>query len=314
LASRRVRFLAGYTLDTCSAIGRLRRGGYELFHPTFYDDYFLPWLGGRPYVITLYDCTPEMFPNLFQGQGLYGRLVTGRWVKNRKPLFDRAARVIAISHNTKADAIRLFGIEPNKIDVVHLGASGFPPSSATDSSPVEGPYVAFVGSRWGYKNFPALAHALRPLLVQDRTLRVLCAGGGPFSVEEQNLFRSLDCGDRFIQKDFEDDDLAQCYRNATAFIFPSLYEGFGLPIVEAFSVGCPCIVSRASCFPEIAGDAAEYFDPADIPSMTEAIGRVIHDPQRRQELVNLGKARAQLYSWDTTAAQTFEVYRRALGS
>lgn len=314
LASHRARFLAGYTLDTCSAIGRLRRGGFQLFHPTFYDDYFLPWLGGRPYVATLYDCTPEMFPSLFRVQGLYGRLVTGRWIKNRSRLFERAARVIAISHNTKADAIRFFGIEPDKIDVVYLGASNFPPSSAATSSPVEEPYVAFVGSRWGYKNFPAFVHALRPLLLKDRILRVLCAGGGPFSVEEKNLFRSLDCSDRYIQKDFEDKDLGRCYRNATAFVFPSLYEGFGLPIVEAFSVGCPCIVSRTSCFPEIAGGAAEYFDPVDIPSMTEAIGRVIYDPQRRQELVNRGYARAQLYCWDKTAVETFDVYKRALGS
>lgn len=309
----RSRFFATYFLNRRLSVHCLEKGNFDVLHPTFYDDYFLSKLCGKPFVLTLMDMTPELFPELFPTNSLYGRLVTARWIDAKRELARRASRIIAISENTKQDAIRCYGIDASRVDVIHLASSmTHPGGAARESAAVGRPFVLFVGGRAGYKNFPAFAEAMRPVLLRDGELRVICVGGGPFSEGERHMLGRLGMAGRFEQTDVPDEQLAGLYAAARAFVFPSRYEGFGLPIVEAFNCGCPCVLSDASCFPEIAGEAAAYFDPAQVPALTAAVERVLFDDAYRRGLVERGRERAKLFSWRKTALQTLAAYERAV--
>ena len=120
--------------------------------------------------------------------------------------------------------------------------------------------------------------------------------------------------DRFIQLSTDDSGLMDAYRNALCFVYPSFYEGFGIPILEAFANECPVALSNASCFPEIGGNAASYFEPDDVRSMRECIWDLIRDQDLRKDLIEKGKNRAKLFSWEKAAEKTAEIYRYLVGS
>ena len=312
--SSKSRFLARYILNRRVTNQSLRHGRYDVFHPTFFDPSFLRLLRGRPFVSTLLDMTPEVFPDLFPREGMYNRLVTSRWIKGKRTLSQKAAKVIAISEKTKQDAVHFYGIDANKVVVIHLASSLDP--EASEECPaldLSRPFALFVGIRGGYKNFDGFARAIEPLLTADGDLRVVCVGGGAFTDAEKGMLDALGVQDRFVQSSVSDEQLATLYRAARVFVFPSRYEGFGIPIVEAFSCACPCAISRASCFPEIAGDAASYFDPDDQESMTEGMRKVLYDEEWRRGLVAQGLERAKMFSWEKTARQTLSVYEDVIG-
>jgi glycosyltransferase involved in cell wall biosynthesis len=123
------------------------------------------------------------------------------------------------------------------------------------------------------------------------------------------LIERIGLTDRVVQHSVSDRELAACYAHAVAFVFPSLYEGFGIPILEAFGCGCPAIVADASCFPEIAGDAARYFDPKDRESLRAAVAEIIDKPVVADELRRKGRERARAFTWEATAQKTIAVYR-----
>ena len=312
-AGSKARFLATYLLNRRLSVRRLRAGEFDVFHPTFFDRYFVSKLGKKPFVMTLMDMTPELFPELFPRTSLYSRLVTSRWIDAKRDLAQRASRIIAISQNTKQDAVRLYGIEPGKIEVIHLASSMLPPSASAKWPPTaKRRFVLFVGSRFGYKNFDFFARAMQPVLARDGDLRVICAGGGRFTADERGTLGTIGQIDRFEQMDVADERLAGLYATARAFVFPSRYEGFGIPILEAFACGCPCVLSNTSCFPEIAGDAASFFDLEEESSLTAAIERVLGDDGHRSRLIERGRERAKLFAWRKTALQTLAVYNNAL--
>ena len=308
----KLRFLATYLLNKRLSSRSLRRGDFDVFHPTFFDPSFLSLLKGRPFVVTLHDMTPEIFPVLFPRYGLYGRLVTGRWIEGMRLLAERASNVIAVSENTKSDAVKYYGIDPSRVTVIHHGSSLDPLAYAeVKGVDMARPFLLFVGGRSGYKNFQFLVRALIPLMEWDRDLRVVCIGGGNFSGDETKQLEDLQVRDKYLQFSATDAELATLYRAARAFVFPSRYEGFGIPIIEAFSCGCPCAISRSSCFPEIAGGAAAYFDPDNLESMTETLRQVLYDDGLRRKLIADGFERAKLFSWEKTATQTLTVYKGA---
>jgi glycosyltransferase involved in cell wall biosynthesis len=282
---------------------QLRRGDFDLFHPTYYDPYFLPALGDRPFVLTVFDMVHELYPGLFKADD------PTRARKAR--LVPRAAGLIAISESTRRDLVRLLGVPPERVRVVHLAAPTLPAPRAPTGLPER--YLLFVGQRGGYKNFLPFLSAVAPLLRAEQGLTLICAGGKVFSGAERAAIERERLGDRVLLHGSPDDaGLATLYRHALAFVYPSLYEGFGIPVLEAFACGCPAVVSRTSSFPEVGGDAAVYFDPEDPASMREAVARVAGDEQLRRELVARGARRASLFSWDRTATETLECYRALL--
>lgn len=277
----------------------LNKNRYDLFHPTFYNDYYFTRLK-RPSVITVHDLIE------FRYRSDNPRSNAVRPVMER--VIKKADRVIAISENTKRDVMEFFGIREEKIDVIYHGYT------LPGSLPAEdgfGRYMLFVGHRSGYKNFNACIEALAPLLKREDDLKLICVGQ-PFSPEEIAVAERLGVKNRIQVTQVDDHALNALYAHAQVFIYPSLYEGFGMPILEAFANNCPVCLSNTSCFPEIAGDAGMYFDPRDASSILQAVEKVLYQPQKAGQLRAAGSTRLQQFSWQKAARQTAKTYERTL--
>ena len=284
-------------------IPKLRQKSYDVFHATYYDPYFLPYLKGRPFVITFLDMIHEKLGPQFP------ELADDRIITNQKRLMaTQATRIIAISESTKRDIVELLDVDPAKIDVIYLGSSLAAQPVSQELTPTAEPYLLFVGNRGHYKNFSGLLQAIHPLLKQYR-LKLVCAGGGGFTAAEKTLIQAVGAGDLVEQQPFDDQTLRVLYQQALAFIFPTLYEGFGIPVLEAFACNCPCIVSNLSSLPEVAGNAALYIDPTSSDSITQAVEQLIHNPAIRQELIRKGREQLSNFSWDRTVTETVQLYK-----
>lgn len=309
--SRHHRFLPGLAVagswrvikyaNRCAARQALRRQDFDVFHPTLNDcAYFLDLLGDKPFVITIHDMIPALFGEFY-----------GQPPEPLARLARQAARIITVSENTRADVLRLLPVDPERVAVVHHGhTTGLELPAA--ALPTPGSYLLFTGKRTAYKNFGCLVEAFGRLRAAFPDLHLVCAGGGAFAPAERELLRRAGAADRAHQFDYlTDGQLNRLYRGARAFVFPSCYEGFGFPILEAFGQQCPVVLSRASCFPEIAQDAALYFDPADANELHAQLGRVLQDAALRQTLVRRGLARVRDFTWAHTVARTRRVYAEA---
>lgn len=284
---------------------RIKAGQYDVFHPTYYHRYFLKSINQKPFVVTFHDATSERYGKLYPdvGEGLY---------EVKKQLMHRASRIISVSEFSKQEIIRFFPIDPDKISVIHLGTT-FQHNSQQELSPsVEFPYLLYVGKRGLYKNFTTFFRAIRPVFKQHPDLHLVCAGGGAFTADEQALFHSANLGNRVHYRPITDESLFGLYHHAQAFVFPSLNEGFGIPVLEAFSAGCPVILSDRSSLPEVAADAAVYFDPEDDDSIADAVEQVLSSTTLPNELRQKGTRRLAHFSCEKTAQKTLTVYQSLL--
>lgn len=277
------------------------RADFDLFHPSFFDPWFLGRLRVRPFVLTVFDMIHEIFPQYYPSGD--------PTAANKALLIRRAPAIIAISHRTKADILRFHDVDERKIRVIHLADSFEGKATPRAVIGLPGRYLLFVGSRIRYKNFAPMVRALAPILSGDPSLFLICAGGGAFEPGEQSLFQSAGVEARISQISVGDEELAFLYSHAQALVYPSLYEGFGIPILEAFRMGCPVVLAGASCGPEIAGDAAISFEPGSPVELQVAVKRILEDGELRRVLVEKGRSRILQFSWDKTARETLEVYR-----
>ncbi|MHC6204332.1 glycosyltransferase family 4 protein [Breznakiellaceae bacterium SP9] len=283
-------------INQAVSINCLKKSDYDIFHPTYYDPYFLKYLQGKPFVLTIHDMIFELFPQYF--------LSDKNMVPNKRKLILSACQIIAISEQTKKDLLQFFPEVQEKITIIYHGFS-FP---ILNNSEKKENYILFTGSRGAYKNFNAFARAVSPLLIKYN-LRLICTGYN-FNSEEKELLENLRITDRTTCKFTSDKELIELYAKAIAFVFPSLYEGFGIPVLEAFASGCPAILANTSSLPEIGADAAVYFDPYSIDDMRTQIDRVISSPALQKELIIKGKDRAKQFSWEKCAKETMEVYKQ----
>ncbi len=281
---------------------RALKKDFDLFHPTYYDPYFLEKLTS-PLVMTVYDMTHEKYPNLFSGDD--------PTPSNKKRTLEAADRIISISHSTKKDVIEFLGIPEEKIDVIHLANS----LSSIDETKLkrvhDRPYLLFVGGRRTYKNFDYTVETLKDTLI-DRELDYICAGSGSFSEEEKKFFKKLGIEKRMIQMDVDDEKLASLYKYCECFIFPSLYEGFGLPAIESMSFGAPTILSDRSSLPEVGGDFALYINPEDAQSLINKVENVLSSHFNKEEFSKKAKSWANNFSWEKMAIETVKTYERTL--
>lgn len=287
----------------------LARQAMKIFHPdivheTYFSNTSVAPTGSRR-VITVYDMIHERFPSMFSNSHLT--------TEPKRVATMRADHVLCISENTRRDLLEMFGIPENKVSVVHIGYEKLVPSGkplTTTLPAVKKPYLLFVGSRDGYKNFEGLLQAYAISAFLKRNFSLVCFGGGPFRNEERVHARALGVSDTQIcQIGGGDEVLADLYLGAAAFVYPSLYEGFGIPLLEAMSLGCPVICSNTSSFPEVAGDAGEYFNPSEIESIGTAIERVLQSETKRDDLIQKGRIRCAAFSWSRCADETLEIYR-----
>jgi glycosyltransferase involved in cell wall biosynthesis len=281
----------------------LKQGDYDVFHPTYYNPYFID-LVKKPFVITVHDMIHELYPHYFAAQDPF----TAGY---KSQVIDKADHIIAISECTKRDLQKFYAIPDEKITVVYHGYKMNDNLVSPTKFKIRDKYVLFVGDRAGYKNFELFVNAAAPLLL-SHNLQLICSGGGNFTTAEQQLFVDLNITDRIEQMSASDAELASFYTHAEAFIYPSLYEGFGLPVLEAFSNNCPVIISNTSSLPEVGGEAAQYFDPMSQQSIAAAIDAVISNKTLQSELRTKGKQRLSLFNFDNTLKQTINVYKQVM--
>ena len=281
----------------------MKEGEWDVFHVTGFDPYFLPYLNGKPFVMHIHDLTAELFPQYFPSDDIQ--------IRGRKILCDKAAHIVCVSQNTLEDAHRILGIPREKMSVIYHGA---PYEAVEDKSPViPFKYILYVGNRGMYKNFLPMLRSLKPVLDRHSDLKLVCTGGAFDTCEETEITR-LGLRDRIWQQRVTDEELTRLYLHAELFIYPSLYEGFGIPILEAWHAGCPVFLNRKSCFPEVAGDAAVWFELDDEhDTLADAVENWLASPQSEKDALTARQSESmKRFSWEQSARQLADVYHQVL--
>jgi len=281
----------------------LKKQDFDIFHPTYFDDYFLDYIGSKPFVLDIHDMIYEIYPEMFNDPETSRRKAT---------LAHKANHIIAVSEKTKQDVIQILGVPENKISVIYRGNS-FDESILTPSIELPKDYLLFVGERDNYKNFIFTLAALHQILKKNKNIILLCTGK-PFNETEKRYISNLGIESQLMTVSVNDNELFWLYSHAKAFIFPSYYEGFGIPILEAFQAGCPVILSNTSCFPEIAQDAALYFNPKSMDEIRSTINKVLNNDDLRQELIAKGYERSKAFSWEDSVNKTIKIYESVLNT
>lgn len=281
----------------------LARTRFDVFHPTYYT-----LLTGRepgayrsPLVLTVWDMIHEIFAAELDPSGEHAE-----W-KRRAIL--AAERIICISESTKNDLLERYDIPEARVSVIHL-ASDVNASLSHGSEPVPlRPYYLYVGGRWPYKNFDGMLRAFaRAAAVRPDPL--LCVVGAPFTAEEERLIKDLKLTERVRHYGYADDrHLAKLYRCSLALVYPSLYEGFGIPPLEAMACGTVAVAANTSSLPEVVGDAGVLFDPRAPDELSDILISLMDNEALRRELIERGRRRAEGFTWKKTVEQTIDVYR-----
>ncbi len=280
----------------------IEKWGPDIVHETYYSRTSCA-PRNTPKVLTVYDMIHERYPQ-------WG----SRWDQSailKRVAVDRADHVICISESTRNDLLEMYDVDPKKVSVVHLGTECPTGRASKDVTSGVRPYLLYVGARQGHKNFTGFLQAF----ASSRRLRmdfdVVAFGGSGFTPAElQELARLGLDSSQVRQVSGGDDLLNQLYVSASAFVYPSLYEGFGLPPLEAMGHRCPVVSSNTSSMPEVIGDAGEYFDPTSVHDMAEAIERVVYSPSRIEDLVSKGLERQAKFTWERCAGQTLDIYHQ----
>lgn len=289
---------SNFTTNRDRDIEALKNQDFDVFHPTYYDPYFLEYLGKKPFVLTIHDMIHEKYPEM---------LCDVSTIKNKKLLATKADHIIAISEQTKRDVMDILNIPESKISVIYHGTAKMV-STDTDLQNPYGTYLLFTGTRTIYKNFYFMLIAISDWLKSHADVKLVCTSS-EFSDFEKRLIEELGLKNQVIHVFFNSDEqMYALYKNALAFIFPSYYEGFGIPILEAFEAHCPLILSDASCFREIAQDAALYFTPKSKTQLVNIIDSLYKNPSLRQEMIQKGDKRIIDFSWKKAALQTSNIY------
>ncbi|RLJ73893.1 glycosyltransferase family 4 protein [Pedobacter alluvionis] len=294
-------------INQFNSVSKLKARNYDVFHPTYYHPYFLPYLKGKPFVVTFLDMIHEKFNDKYselkQDTKIYD---------NKKLLLKESSKVIAISESTKNDIIEIFNVNPEKIEVIYLGNSMLLDANGSKiNRVVNDDYILYVGNRSLYKNFSFYLSSVAEIIRQKR-IKLICAGGGEFNSEEILLISELKLSELVEYISIDDSILSNLYANALGFAFPSLYEGFGIPVLEAFACKCPVMLSKQGSLPEVGGDAAIYFDPENKEEIRNALLTLIENPIYREELISKGNKRLQKFSWDRTFEETANLYQQIL--
>ena len=280
-----------------------------------------PPVGRKRVVVTIHDLAFRILPETASE-------ATERWLVRLDASLRRATRFVAVSECTKQDLVNLYDISPDRVDVVPLGVdpASFRSSSAEEVTAVkrrfgiDGPYLLFLGGIERRKNIPAIVRAFSQMDPDTRPKLVVAGGAVAW---DPLASRSLRMGFEFLPRRARenivftgyvtDEEKVALLGGAEALVYPSLYEGFGLPVLEAMACGTPVVTSNVSSLPEVVGDAALLVDPRDDDELADAMVRVLQDEALRDRLRVAGPARAATFTWDRTAQLTARTLRRAAG-
>ena len=248
---------------------------------------------------------------------IYEKLINNKQSKRfsniKSMAINRADHIICVSENTKNDLLEILNISPEKISTIYLGRS-ININSVENEALIADPYLLYVGERVPeYKNFERLIRAYGASKLLQKEFKLVCFGPKPFSKKELDMFKDVGIDIKnILYYSGSDFILENLYSYAQALVYPSLYEGFGIPPLEAMSSNCPVVCSKVSSIPEVVGNAGEYFNPYDVDSILQAIENVVFSSTHKQTLISRGRERAKFFNWDKCANETEKVYRRLL--
>ncbi len=288
--------------ENLASIAESSQSEEKIYHATYYDNRNLRLAKslGFKTVITVFDLISEIYPE---------RPPRFRYVPNLKRRSIHSAEgIICISESTKNDLVRIYGLDSKKIKVIHL-ASSFHLGSIQELGNRRKNNLLFVGKRAGYKNFLILLTAFNESLLLRNNFTLVAFGGGDFDDDEKKLISEFGLNDKVIQLSGDDKVLRDLYISSRALVYPSLYEGFGLPPLEAMALGCPVITSNVSSMPEIGGDAVFYFDPTDAHALRNLLEKTLSNEKALEQATRMGLARSAEFSWQETASQTLDFYK-----
>ena len=286
-----------------SLIDRAALGGRRgvILHPTYYrDPRGLP--RSEPLVVTVFDLTHERFP----------AIARRRWWGRPDPALHKAAlcaradRILCISQATRRDLVELLGVPREKTRVVLLAGRDWTSVPSVALKGLDRPFLLWVGERHSYKNFLRTLEAWAACPEAAATM-LLCVGGGPFRADEVARLAALGVAARVRQAGCPDPQLRWAYEQAAGLLYTSLWEGFGLPVLEAFALGCPVVASNLSALPEVGGGEAIYVEPESTESILEGIRRCLAEV-RTPPRTAARQAQAARFSWDACAAGVEAVY------
>ena len=290
----------------------LMREKPDVFHAPHY---VLPVAIRARSVVTIHDCIHLMFPQYLKNRAAYAYARGAMWSAAK-----RSDRILTVSEASKRDILHFFNVPPEKISVVYNAIEERfwvePPADEVarvrERFQLDQRFVLYVGGIKPHKNLVRLIEAFAELRKGDfEELKLLIIGDEISklpalrrAVHSNKLHKHV----RFLGF-LPDETLAALYRLAAVFVFPSLYEGFGLPPLEAMASGTPVVTSNVSSLPEVAGDAAVLVDPYDVGSIVNGVRRVLTDPQLAGEMRRKGLIRARDFSWERSVARTHDIYR-----
>ena len=271
----------------------------DVVHNTFY----LPWglspKNGARRVATIHDLIPERMPQTRRRLDFLTR---------KQDYLRKADHIICVSEATKRDLIEIYGEQEVPVSVIHLGVDPkyMPDASAPAWLPPN--FILMVGHRGQYKDARTLFRAFARIATDFPDLQLVCLGGGAFNRSEKRLLQELGVAHRVTQHSLQERDMPGVYGSSRAFVLPSQFEGFGLPVLEAMASGAPTILARATSLPEVGGDAALYFTPGSDSELAECLHSILMNPEVATDLRTRGIARAAQFTWRKHATETVAVY------
>ncbi len=276
----------------------LEKNNFDIFHPTYYDPYFINRTK-KPIVTTIHDMTYERLPEYFWPQDPL--------TSNKRKSIECADKIIAISETTKADLLAYSDADPAKVEVIYHGIDDHFETAPVPGIPAN--YLLFVGDRGGYKNFYRFLYAFKNLSARYPEIKVILTGGGGVGISDQEFIHRLRLEDKVIHVNVSDEQLNFLYQHALAFVYPSLHEGFGYPILEAYKAKCAVLLSDTPCFREIAADAAAFFDAYSTEDLTVMLEKMITDTAFKNDLVERGTRRLADFPIQKSIDETLALYR-----
>ena len=288
----------------------IKRGDYDVFHPTHYNPYFLEYGVKKPYVVTVHDLAFERLRNYIQ----FNESMCLADFDNRRDIMAAASKVVAISEATKKDIMDIYKVPESKIDVVYNAYRELP-ENYEYNKPFNFPYILYVGTRQGplnYKCFIPFFNQIVPFMKEHKDFKLICTGT-KFSKFELDMFRQYGLEDRVENHYLNEDGLNNLYHHAFCFVFPSEFEGFGLPILEAYKNDCPALLNDIPVFHEVAGDCGQYFDITDGKSLNEKLEWLFEMKEEdRNGLILRQKERLPLFTAEKMAEGYINVYKSVL--
>jgi glycosyltransferase involved in cell wall biosynthesis len=290
-------------LNKTYSIAELKNNNFDIYHQTHYDPYGYKYIPkNKKRVVTIHDMNYFKIPQLYKNNYLK------KMCEWQQMSCQYADEIITVSQNTKKDIIDILKIPENKITTIYLGNNKVNINNNYSKKLFEKPYILFVGARSVYKNFTNYLKVFKIISEKYNDLLFICSGRA-FSRNERKLITDMNLNNKIIQISADEKMMVNLYLYAELFVYPSFYEGFGLPLLEAMNCRCPILCSNTSCFPEIAQNAALYFDPYSIENMVESTKELLFNKELRNVLIRNGIQRKEAFSWKKCAIDHANLYK-----